>query len=111
MNLFSYYSTMGADPSWSDEQIKEAHRRLSRQHHPDRGGDPAVFSDIQTAFRAVRDAPARRLLKDKLMGLGDTCSKCDGRGYTIRQIKFTTTIKTTCGQCNGCGYIDRRTHG
>jgi hypothetical protein len=30
--------------------VKRAYRRLVRHHHPDRGGDPATFHDLQRAY-------------------------------------------------------------
>ncbi|MFP4312101.1 MAG: DnaJ domain-containing protein [Nitriliruptoraceae bacterium] len=40
-------------------QAKRAYRRLARQHHPDRGGDPRRFHAIQAAYqRLSADGPA-----------------------------------------------------
>jgi hypothetical protein len=38
-----------ADPS----TVKRAYRRLAREHHPDLGGDPATFHDLQRAFERL----------------------------------------------------------
>jgi curved DNA-binding protein CbpA len=43
-----------ADPS----MVKRAYRRLAREHHPDLGGDPATFHDLQRALeRLAADEP------------------------------------------------------
>lgn len=34
----------------SKDEVKIAYRRLARQHHPDCGGDPAKFKEIQAAY-------------------------------------------------------------
>ena len=39
-----------------DEAIKRAYRRLAREHHPDRGGDPATFHRLQQAYERLADA-------------------------------------------------------
>lgn len=41
--------------------VKRAYRRLARQHHPDLGGDPEVFQELQQAYeRLADDAPTPR---------------------------------------------------
>jgi hypothetical protein len=40
----------GGSPDWPDhEQVVRQYRRLSLQHHPDRGGDGQVFVELQRA--------------------------------------------------------------
>jgi hypothetical protein len=38
-----------ADPA----TVKRAYRRLAREHHPDLGGDPGTFHDLQRAFERL----------------------------------------------------------
>jgi curved DNA-binding protein CbpA len=40
-------------PGASKEEVKAAYRRLARQHHPDCGGDPAKFKEIQAAYETA----------------------------------------------------------
>lgn len=35
-------------------EVKRAYRRLARELHPDRGGDPDRFRDVQVAYEAIR---------------------------------------------------------
>lgn len=37
------------------DDIKRAYRRLAREHHPDLGGDPEVFHELQRAFERLAD--------------------------------------------------------
>src|SRR5688572_20951441 len=32
------------DPAPTEQQVQDSYRRLAQVHHPDRGGDPAMFS-------------------------------------------------------------------
>ena len=35
--------------------VKRAYRRLAREHHPDHGGDPELFHELQQAFECLLD--------------------------------------------------------
>lgn len=37
-------------------EIELAYKRLRSQHHPDRGGDPAKFAEVQQAYQDAREA-------------------------------------------------------
>ena len=37
----------------SDDEVKKAYHRLARKHHPDKGGDPEKFKQIDLAFRNI----------------------------------------------------------
>jgi molecular chaperone DnaJ len=65
----THYDVLGVAPSASVEQIREAYRRLAREHHPDRtatsgrtGGDVSMPA-INEAYRVLND-PARRAVYD-----------------------------------------------
>lgn len=55
------YDELGVGPDATPEEIKAAHRRGVRQHHPDAGGERARFDRIQTAYRILSD----QRLKDR----------------------------------------------
>jgi molecular chaperone DnaJ len=65
----THYDTLRVPPSASDAQVREAYRRLARDHHPDRlaaGGSEAgsvSMSAINEAYRVLSD-PARRAVYD-----------------------------------------------
>jgi hypothetical protein len=42
-------------PTADAATVKRAYRRLAREHHPDLGGDPATFHDLQRAFERLAD--------------------------------------------------------
>ena len=65
----THYDVLGVAPSATAEQIREAYRRLAREHHPDRtatsGSAVGAVSmpAINEAYRVLND-PARRAVYD-----------------------------------------------
>ena len=59
----THYQTLGVDRTASYESIKQAYRRLAAVHHPDKGGDTAVFQSIVQAYGTLAD-PVLRLQYD-----------------------------------------------
>lgn len=52
----SLLSRLDLQPGASSEEIRVAFRKLAMQHHPDTGGDPALFRDIKEAYEALMAA-------------------------------------------------------
>lgn len=46
----SHYQTLGVDKTAPQAEIKKAYRKLSMQHHPDKGGDTKRFQEIADAY-------------------------------------------------------------
>jgi curved DNA-binding protein len=51
-----YYKILGVERTASQDDIKQAYRRLASQHHPDKGGDTEKFQEIQEAYSVLSDA-------------------------------------------------------
>merc|ERR1712087_45364 len=50
------YRVLGLDRDATQKQIRQAHRQLSLQYHPDKAGiDAARFNAIQTAYETLSD--------------------------------------------------------
>lgn len=56
----SHYATLGVDKTATQSEIKKAYRKLSMQHHPDRGGDENKFKEIADAYAVVGDEQKRQ---------------------------------------------------
>lgn len=63
------YNILGVDRSATQEDIKNAYRRLANKHHPDRGGDTRKFQEIQAAYDAIND-PQKRAQHDNPQHFG-----------------------------------------
>mmetsp|Transcript_50583 Transcript_50583/g.60852 ORF Transcript_50583/g.60852 Transcript_50583/m.60852 type:complete len:159 (-) Transcript_50583:65-541(-) len=57
--LFDPFDILQLDTSANTTVVKQAYRSLSRIHHPDKGGDPNVFHNINLAYRALSDDVSR----------------------------------------------------
>ena len=70
MPALTHYDILGVATTAGPSEIREAYRRLAREHHPDRsasalqrGGGDASMSAINEAYRVLSDA-ARRAVYD-----------------------------------------------
>ncbi len=54
------YRVLGVRRAATLADIKSAHRRLAKAHHPDAGGDRARFLAVQAAYQVLSDPDQRR---------------------------------------------------
>ncbi len=55
------YERLGVERGATAADIRRAHLRAAKEHHPDRGGDPEKFKKIQQAYEVLSDADKRRM--------------------------------------------------
>ena len=65
-----YYQILGVGEQASPDEIKRAYRKLANQHHPDKGGDQAMFKDISVANDTLSD-PQKRAEYDQQRQFGN----------------------------------------
>lgn len=53
------YEELGLNNEASQEEIKKAHRKLVKEHHPDKGGDEERFKKIQEAYDVLGNEESR----------------------------------------------------
>lgn len=54
----SPHEVLGVSADATPEQIKSAYRRQARIHHPDRGGKPAAWAELQAAYEQLQPKQA-----------------------------------------------------
>ncbi len=83
MEFKDYYAALGVAPDSDEKTIKQAYRKLARQHHPDvKPGDKEAeerFKEINEAYQALSD-PERRKKYDALRKQYQQWSERGGRG-------------------------------
>jgi len=57
----SLYERLGVQRNAGVDEIKKAYRNLAREHHPDKGGDPEKFKEIQEAHEVLTDTRRREM--------------------------------------------------
>lgn len=75
------YKSLGIDSSASKADIKKAFRTLAKIHHPDVGGEPRLFREIEHAYAILSD-PAKREAYDN----GEDPDGIQGRDERIKDI-------------------------
>jgi curved DNA-binding protein CbpA len=54
-----YYNILGVTKNSTPDEIKQAYRKLVKEHHPDRGGDAEKFKKINEAYDVLKDQQKR----------------------------------------------------
>jgi molecular chaperone DnaJ len=69
-----YYGVLGLEPDASPEEIKQAFRRLAREHHPDAtGGDASSeqrYKEVSEAYAVLSDPRKRQEYDAARLGIG-----------------------------------------
>ena len=55
----NYYSILGLNSNSTEKEIKKSYYKLSFTHHPDKGGDEVIFSEITEAYDILMDEKSR----------------------------------------------------
>jgi molecular chaperone DnaJ len=77
----NYYEVLGVSREASQEEIRNAYRRLAKDRHPDRvGGSTEEFSLLQEAHAVLSD-PNRRRMHDEALDLAHAADQLSGLDF------------------------------
>ena len=54
------YETLEVDKNATQKEIRKSYMKLSRTHHPDKGGDEHMFKEISAAYEILSDEDKRK---------------------------------------------------
>jgi len=60
-----FYTLLGVEKNAEEAEIRRNYKKLALKHHPDRGGDPEKFKEIQGAYDVLVD-PEKRKIYDQV---------------------------------------------
>jgi DnaJ family protein A protein 2 len=84
------YEVLGVNKGDDGPTIKKAYRKLAVKKHPDKGGDPAEFQEIQQAYSVLSDEKKRKIYDSHgLEGLEQMEQRGGGRGERVKKGKST----------------------
>lgn len=86
------FAILGLEDDASPVEVRARWRELASEHHPDRGGDAALFHSCRQAFEeAMRIAEQPK-----------PCPACHGEGKIGVRRGFNQ-IMVSCSSCRGSG--------
>tara|TARA_R110000737_G_scaffold277428_1_gene284130 strand:- start:322 stop:1251 length:930 start_codon:yes stop_codon:yes gene_type:complete len=103
----NYYDILGVGKDSTTEEIKREYRRLSKEHHPDKGGDENRFKEISEAYGTLGNENKRTNYDNTLnnpfsggnFGQGDFnefFNRAGGRGGRTQETQdLTANIQVT----------------
>jgi len=96
------YEKLGVSKDDDEATIKKAYRKLAVKKHPDKGGDPAEFQEIQRAYDVLSDEKKRKIYdRHGLEGLEDSEQRGGGRSDVKKGKNTEAKIKVTLEQLYG----------
>lgn len=90
-------AVLGLAPGATVAEIKQAYRQLISPLHPDRGGDPEQFRQVQAAYDYCLTQANQP----------QTCPNCLGTGVITVQRGFSQ-MGLSCKRCGGLGVVEPR---
>lgn len=105
--MINYFVVLGVPPCAKPEQIKTRYRDLTRLHHPDAGGDTAMFAALTEAGSVLTDDTRRVQHLEQLHLLMAPCSRCNGMGGLVRVLVPQDSTTRRCPKCDGAGFFPK----
>jgi DnaJ-class molecular chaperone len=83
-----YYSILNISETASQDEIKQAYKKLAMKNHPDRGGDTKTFQSISQAYDTLSDPQKRHQYDAERQGFGQGFGQ-PGAGF--QEFHFSTS--------------------
>lgn len=108
-----YYKVLGVEKNASDNTIKEAYKKLAKQHHPDLGGDEEKFKKINEAYETLRNPETRKAYDNPNpfgTGMGDEMHGFHFRSNNVNMQDIFAQMEEQLFRQNAGGFRTRHRH-
>ena len=86
----NYYDTLNVSENAFNKEIKQAFKKLAKEHHPDRGGNTTKFKEANEAYDTLKN-PNKRQEYDTLRKYGQSMGG-QGSGFRFTSGGFSDDI-------------------
>jgi len=93
----NYYEILGIGYGASSAEISKAFKRLSREKHPDIGGDEEAYKDVTEAYNALRDSETRSKYDRKTFTTASSTNSRAENPQPRREENFTESSASRSG--------------
>jgi DnaJ family protein A protein 2 len=87
-----HYTTLGLTTECTETDIIRSYRRLARQHHPDKGGDPELFTQIHCAYAVLKDRKCRQIYESQSITMSQLFEDLPSSSYLCEEEFVTDTV-------------------
>ena len=97
-----YYKTLGVNRNASQSDIKSAFKKQAMKHHPDKGGDPKQFQQLNEAYEVLGNAQ-KKSQYDMICSANPQHGRPGARTWEFRSDSFPDDIGDVFNQFFGGG--------
>ena len=103
-----YYELLGVSRDASEKELKSAFKNKAMQHHPDKGGNPDTFKQINEAYQTLSDKEKRQMYDQ--YGTADPQQLNQNQEFHFNSGNFQDVFSQMFGDQNpfGFGFQQRR---
>ena len=109
MSSLNPYQLLGVKKTSTADEIRNAYKEKAMLNHPDRGGDTAIWAELQRAYDMLSDA-SKRAAYDKQISTDGSAEKQFAEGFAAGasgEPKKGMSISKQVGEFKGDGKLDK----
>lgn len=104
--MTTHYHVLAVPREATLEEVHAAWKQAAKAKHPNAGGSPEAWAQVNEAYTVLRDVGRRKLYDQHLDTSLPPCFSCDGSGERWTQNGFRKIRAGYCMRCKGVGVVD-----